>query len=176
MKTPEVKTKRLILKNPRVSDAKDYSKLGVSYYSTGKINTEKKARLHIKESLTDKDNFEWGLFLRSNGKLIGIVELDHLSWFDRKAGEMSHSIKKGYQRRGYGFESAVTLINYCFKKMKLRKIYADTTPGNKGAQKLLRKLGFKLEGRIRERRYKKGKWVDELDYGLLKREWGLKNE
>ena len=171
MKTPEIKTKRLILRNPLPKDTKEYSKIGVSYYSTGKINTEKKAEAHIKKSLKDKQSFEWGLFLKENNKLIGIIELDHLSWFNYKAGEMSHHIKKEYRNKGYGTESAKALINYCFKKMGLRKIYADTDPNNKNAQKLVKKLGFKLEGRIREKNYKNGKWVDELDYGLLKKEW-----
>lgn len=171
MKTPTIKTKRLILKNLLPSDAKEYSKAEISYHSTGKINTENKARNHIKKSLEDKQSFEWGLFLKKSGKLIGVIELDHLSWFDHKAGEISQKIKKNYQKRGYGTESAMALINYCFEKMKLRKIYADTDPDNKGAQKSLKKLGFKLEGKIREKHYKKGKWVDELDFGLLKKDW-----
>tara|TARA_Y100000310_G_scaffold342243_1_gene444552 strand:- start:9172 stop:9696 length:525 start_codon:yes stop_codon:yes gene_type:complete len=172
MKTKQVKTNRLILRNPLPKDSKEYSKIGVSYHSTGKIDTEKKSREHITKSLNSKNSFEWGLFLKTNGELIGIVELGHLDWFNDKAGgEMSHNIKKEYQKMGFGLESAKALINYCFKSMKLHKIYADTTPGNIGAQKLLKRLGFKLEGRIRDRRKIKGKWVDELDYGLLNKEW-----
>ena len=171
MKTEIIKTKRLILRNPLLKDSKAYSKAEVSYHSTGKINTNEKAKKRIKKVLKDKQGFEWGLFLKENNELIGIIELDHLSWFDYKAGEMSKNIKKKYQNRGYGTEAAIALINYCFKKMKLRKIYADTNPTNIGAKKLLKKLGFKLEGRIRERRYSNGKWIDELNYGLLKKEW-----
>lgn len=171
MKTRAVKTERLILRNPLPKDAEEYAKIGVAYRSTGKINTPRKALAHIKKSLNDKNSFEWGLFLKENNKIIGVVEMDHLDWFNHTAGEMSHHINKKYQKKGFGTESAIALINYGFKKMRLRKIYADTTPDNKGAQKLLKKLGFKLEGRIRERRQKNGKWVDELDYGLLRKEW-----
>ena len=98
MRTSTVKTKRLILRNPLPKDAEAYSKVGVSYYSTGKIDTEKKAREHINKSLRDKDSFEWGLFLKENNKIIGVIEMDHLSWFGRKAGEMSHHINKKYQK------------------------------------------------------------------------------
>jgi len=171
MKTLQVKTERLILRNPLPSDAKQYSKADISYRSTGPINTPKKATKHIKEKLKDKNSFEWGLFLKETGELVGVVEIDHMQWFGHQAGEMSHHIKKKYQRKGYGTESSIAIINFCFKKMKFHKMYADTTPDNKGAQKLLKKLGFKLEGKIRDRNYKKGKWVDELDYGLLKNEW-----
>ena len=55
--------------------------------------------------------------------------------------------------------------------MKYRKIYADTNQYNIVSQKTLLKIGFKLEGRIRERRKVKGRWTDELDYGLLRKEW-----
>jgi ribosomal-protein-alanine N-acetyltransferase len=171
MKAKKVQTERLILRNLSPSDAKVYSKVGVAYRSTGKINTEEKAKKHIKKSLNEKESFEWGLFLKSTGELIGIIEIDHLNWFDFKAGELSFIVRKKWQKQGFGFESSEALLNYCFKEMKLHKIYADTSPDNIGAQKLLKRLGFKLEGRIRERRKVKGKWVDELDYGLLKKEW-----
>lgn len=171
MKTISVKTKRLLLRDLQASDAKTYAKLGVSYYSTGKINTPQKAKEHIKRVLKSKDGFEWGIFLKDTGELIGVVELSHLSWFDHAAGEMSHNIQKRHQGRGYGLESGRALIDYCFDIMKLHKLYSDTDEGNEGAMKLLKKLGFKLEGVIREKHRINSAWIDELDYGLLRSEW-----
>ncbi len=36
---------------------------------------------------------------------------------------------------------------------------------------VLEKLGLKLEGRLREKEYFKGRWWDTLMYGMLKEEW-----
>ena len=170
MKISELETERLVLKSPTVKDALNYSKAEVSYYSTGKINTEEKAKNYIRKKLRDKNSFEVGMFLKSNGKLIGILEIDHMHWFDFEAGELTSHIKKKYTRMGYGTEAARELIKYCFSKMKFHKMYADTDSDNIAGQKSLEKLGFKLEGVIREKHKKKGKRFDELDYGLFEKE------
>jgi len=166
-----IKGKRLILRNITLNDARNFSKLGASTYSFGKINTLERAKKYIRKSLIRETEFELVIILKENNKLIGSVELCHLDWFNFKAGEITYRIKKEYRKKGYATEAARLLINYCFKKMKLRKIYADTRPDNKASQRVLEKLGFKLEGRIREKNFIKGKWIDELDYGLLKKEW-----
>jgi RimJ/RimL family protein N-acetyltransferase len=36
---------------------------------------------------------------------------------------------------------------------------------------LLERLGLKLEGRLREKEYFKGRWWDTLVYGILENEW-----
>lgn len=41
----------------------------------------------------------------------------------------------------------------------------------KQADVLLKKLGFTLEARIRDRKDSQGKRCDDLRYGLLKSEW-----
>jgi len=165
-----LKGKRLILRPYVSKDADEFSRLGESNRIIGKIDTKAKALKWIKNSWRDNSRY-FGIFLRENDKLIGNIELCHMNWWVDKAGEICILISKAYQRKGYGTESAKILINYCFKKLKFHKIYADTTPDNKAGQKSLEKLGFKLEGRIRDKNFIKGKWVDELDYGLLKEEW-----
>ena len=167
----KLETERLIVKILSLKDAESYSKLGVSYRSTGKINNTQKAEEYIKKSHKSKDSFDLGIFLKENKKLIGTIELCHMNWFDFKAGEISYTIHKEHRKKGYVTEAIEPLIDYCFKNMKFIKIYADTEPNNIASNKVLKKLNFKLEGRIRKRHLKKGKWVDELDYGLLKEEW-----
>jgi len=171
LKVPKICGKRVIIRNIRLEDARDYSKFGVSDRTYGKINNKKRAEKFIKASIKSKTWFELVVILKETNKLIGAVALFHLDWYNFKAGEVGYTINKEYRKKGYAAESVGSLIDYCFEKMKLRKIYADTEPDNKGSQGVLEKLGFKLEGRPREKNLIKGKWVDELDYGLLKRDW-----
>ena len=37
--------------------------------------------------------------------------------------------------------------------------------------RVLERVGLKLEGRLRENEYFKGRWWDTLLYGMLKSEW-----
>jgi len=166
-----LKSERLFLRPLEFKDSSEYSELGVSYRSMGKINTLVKAKKWLTKSINSEDSCEIGIFLKDEQKLIGTIELCHMRWFDFKAGELCYTVHKNYREKGIATEAVSQVIDFCFKKMKFRKVYADTVPSNIASQRVLEKLGFKLEGTIRERHFKKGKWVDELDYGLLKKEW-----
>lgn len=160
-----INSERLILRAFTLVDAEQYSKLSIH-----SINTITKAKNFIKSSWK-KDSYYFGIFLKEYNLLIGQIELCHMNWWYDKAGEICYHIGKKYWGKGYATEASKAVISYCFSKLKFRKIYADTDPNNLASQKVLEKLGFKFEGRIREKNLIKGKWTDELDYGLLRSEW-----
>lgn len=170
-KVPSLTTERLILRPANIKDAEEYSKIGISTYSSGKINTLEKARKYIKNFIKDEDSIEILILLKENKEPIGHIELCHMSWWNNTAIEICYHLKKEHWGKGYATEASRKIIDFCFKKLKFRKIYADTDPNNLASQRVLEKLGFKLEGTIRERNLVNGKWLDELDYGLLKMEW-----
>ena len=159
-----LKSERLILRKFKLSDVKQYIKLG------SHIKDTKKALAWIKSSWI-KNSYHFGIFLKENNILIGKIELCHMDWWFDKAGEIGYFINKKYRGKGYATKASGMVIDYCFDKLNFHKMYADTDPDNFASQKVLEKLGFKLEGRIREKVFVKGKWIDEYDYGLLKTEW-----
>jgi len=173
LKTPILKSSRLILRKFNPRDSNDLIELDLSSRKIGKINNTKNAKIWIKNSIYDnKEGFYLAVVLKQENKVIGYAELCHLGWFHQKeAGEICYHISKKYRGKGYATEASRLLISYCFNKLKFRKIYADTDPDNFASQKVLKKLGFELEGTIREKHFVKGKWIDELDFGLLKSEW-----
>jgi RimJ/RimL family protein N-acetyltransferase len=166
-----LKSERLILRPLELKDTLEYSKLGVSYRRFGKVNTLEKARKWIRKSLKAEDSFDVGIYL--SDEMIGTIEFCHMSWFDYKGGEICYTIKKKFRGKGYGTEALRVFVKYCFNEMKLHKVYADTDKDNIASRRILEKVGFKLEGVIRERRKVKGKWMDEYDYGLLRREFSI---
>lgn len=168
LKSPILESERLILRPFKIQDAKET--LEFDFRKTKTLNDAKK---WIKNSVS-QDSFFLAIFLKEDNKVIGFIELCHLNWWDFKAGEIGYHLNKRYWGNGYATECSRTLIDYCFNKLKFHKVYADTDPDNKASQRVLGKLGFKLEGIIRDKRIVKGKWIDELDYGLLKKEWKIK--
>jgi len=100
-----------------------------------------------------------------NCNLRGVREHD-------KNGFFGIMIDKEYWGNGYGTEASILLINYGFLNLGLHKVTSSVlcvTP-NYG-WKLHKKLGFEEEGRFREARFKRGKWVDEVIFGLLRKRW-----
>jgi ribosomal-protein-alanine N-acetyltransferase len=165
LKREKILGERIFLKPFEQKDAEAYSKIGER-----KINTLIETKKFINSSWK-KNSYYFGIFLKENKELIGQMELCHMNWWDDEAGEICYFIEDKFRGRGFATEASRTMINFCFRKLKFRKIYADTDPDNLASQKVLKKLGFKLEGKIREKHFVKGKWIDEYDFGLLKTEW-----
>jgi len=169
IKTPILESERLGLRKFKLADAQEV----VEMFADDKrkrANTLKKAKEWIKKSVNN-DGYYLAIVLREENKVIGNVELCHFSWFEGKGVEICYRLNRKYRGKGYVTEAVKVAIDYCFKKLKLRKIYADTDPDNRASQRVLEKLNFKLEGVIRERRKVGGKWVDEMQFGLLRKEW-----
>lgn len=67
---------------------------------------------------------------------------------------------------------AEALLRYGFGELGLNRVEATVDPLNLCSARLLERLGFTLEGLMRERYVYKGGAHDEPIYGLLKQDWG----
>ena len=73
--------------------------------------------------------------------------------------------------KGIGTKATRKLCQYGFSELGLEKIYLYTDKGNVAAQKVYEKVGFRLEGTLRnEILTRTGHITDRLYYGLLKHE------
>ncbi len=83
---------------------------------------------------------------------------------------------KKYWNKGFGTDAGKTMINFGFKKLKLHRIELDVMVYNPRAIKVYKRLGFKLEGRLREHNAYQKRFYDVLHMSILDREWkGMKN-
>ena len=58
--------------------------------------------------------------------------------------------RKEFWGRGYAFEAWSLLLEYAFEVLGLRKIIAGAVVGNVPSMVVLEKLGFQVEGRLRQ--------------------------
>ncbi len=63
------------------------------------------------------------------------------------------------------------IIEYGFKKLKLRKINLGVIEDNKVAVNLYMKLGFEVEGRMIDEVYHKNKFYNFLSRALFKKDY-----
>lgn len=73
--------------------------------------------------------------------------------------------------RGIGTKISKWINNYAFSVLSLNKVFLYTNDENEYAYKIYEKVGFQLEGVLREQKWKNGKFINRRFYGLLKREW-----
>lgn len=117
-----------------------------------------------------RTKFMLGIELKQSGQLIGIAGI-------RQDEPGSHQAEIGYELdpqhwgQGYATEAARRLVAHGFGPMKLHRIAADCIAENRASAHVLEKLGMRLEGRLRETEYFKGRWWDSLLYAILVDEW-----
>lgn len=79
--------------------------------------------------------------------------------------------KKKYWGKGIGTQAHLLLIDWAFKELGLHKIWADIRAENAAIIKVVERLGFKVEGTLREEKYIDGRRVDAIRIGLLRDEF-----
>lgn len=107
--------------------------------------------------------------IEKDEKLIGELKFHSIRWFNRKA-MLSVILIDEYQKKGIGTKALKTAIKFAFEKMNLHRLEAEVIEFNLPSKKLVEKLGFKLEGTLREAKYSDGKYWDIYRYGLLRTE------
>ncbi|MGZ3427570.1 MAG: GNAT family N-acetyltransferase [Polyangia bacterium] len=87
-------------------------------------------------------------------------------------GDMGLWIGHGQHGRGYGTEAVRLAARYAFERVGLQKLEATVFVGNDASRRIFEKNGFQLEGTIRRAVRKRGRFVDEWLFGLLREELG----
>ena len=101
---------------------------------------------------------------------IGLLEINH---HDRSA-EVGISIgEKSYWNRGYGTEAMRLMVNHGFMNLNLNRIYLRVYATNPRAVRSYEKVGYTMEGNLREARYLDGEYVDVYVMSILKSEWNM---
>ena len=67
------------------------------------------------------------------------------------------------------------MINHAFNALNLHRLNAVVDPRNLASARVLRKLGMREEGLLRENELVKGEWTDELVFAMLADEWAARS-
>jgi RimJ/RimL family protein N-acetyltransferase len=76
-----------------------------------------------------------------------------------------------YWNRGLGTESLWLWVDYLFANSDFHRIGLTTWSFNPRMMRVAEKVGFLREGAQREVREWEGKFLDRVQYGMLRREW-----
>jgi RimJ/RimL family protein N-acetyltransferase len=108
------------------------------------------------------------------GRHLGSVGFHYANPENRKATLGIMIGDKAFWSRGYGTDALLTLLRFGFDEMNLNRIDLSVDAENARAVACYRKCGFVEEGRLREHRYKRGAYVDQLWMGVLRDEFHAK--
>lgn len=127
----------------------------------------------IRSGIQDQHD-QKGLFLGifKNDKLIGGIGMHAWNHEVRKA-EIGYWLSKEETGKGILHQCATVFVSFLFDKLNLNKIELHHFPANEKSAAVAKRLGFKIEGWLREHTLFNGHLQDIIINGLLRKEWQL---
>lgn len=106
----------------------------------------------------------------SDGAFLGWCTFN--SWNpDFRRASLGYCLKEAAWGHGYATEASRALLRWAFDSLTLNRVQAEADTRNVASGRVLEKLGFVLEGTLREDCIVDGVVSDSWVYGLLRRDW-----
>lgn len=90
---------------------------------------------------------------------------------DFHSASLTYCLTRAAWGQGYATEAARALLTWAYAALDLNRVQAEADTRNRPSGRVLEKLGFQLEGTLREDCVVDGDVSDSWVYGLLRREW-----
>ncbi len=181
---PVLKTKRLTLRMPSVTEAqaavdfvvanKDHLASTspippVQYFSLE--HWQKQLATNFEEFQNDQ-SFRLSIFENEAPSVI-IGSINFVNFVRRAAFfcSLGYSLAGNKQGKGYMTEGAGAAIEYVFQVLNMHRILANYMPRNEPSGRVLERLGFHKEGYAKQLLYINGVWEDHVMTGLINPNW-----
>ncbi len=172
----QIETERLILRPPSLDDLDDV----VEYTNDEEWARYVHRRFPWPYTRGDGEEFiaaatqrSWDsgphLVLEFDGKVVGVVTLEVRT--EDRIAEIGYGLGRSVWGKGLAVEAVSAVIDWSFENYELAKIFAVTDWRNQRSIRVLEKLGFTQEGRLRQHRFARDGQTDEVLFGVLKDEW-----
>jgi ribosomal-protein-alanine N-acetyltransferase len=118
-----------------------------------------------------RDNVILAIVDKKSDQHIGNVKLGPIRWVHRRATLGLLIGEKKFWGQGIGTEVTRLAVEYGFNRLNLRRIDLGLYGDHQSAVRCYEKVGFKVEGRLREHLFHEGEYKDSLLMGLLKSDY-----
>lgn len=176
---PQLETERLILREMTTDDVGFYfrhftnDKIIEGSFFPGPKNLEaarEELERYCIKPFKEQTGIRWGIVRKGIYALIGTCGFYDWNKTAYRA-EIGYDLDPAFWRHGLMTEALLVMLRFGFEKMKLNRIQAIIDSENSRSIRLVQRLGFKMEGVLRQNSYFNGQYRDELCFSLLKHEW-----
>lgn len=132
---------------------------------------ESQEMVDILNSLPEtNEGMRWAIVDKQSGVVLGSCGYHNVQ-ADHKRAEIGYELGRKYWGQGIMQEVLRVVLEHCFDSLGFNRIEAFVTVGNHRSVHTLEKLGFKVEGVLREYEFNKGGFQDQMVLSLLHKEW-----
>jgi [ribosomal protein S5]-alanine N-acetyltransferase len=122
-----------------------------------------------REGLERGTGVHFFIFDRSleEARIIGDLTFSNIVRGTFLAGYLGFRLDRAYEGRGYMSEAVSRALSYAFEDLELHRVMANYMPTNIRSARMLRRLGFSIEGYAREYLFLNGHWEDHILSSLI---------
>jgi RimJ/RimL family protein N-acetyltransferase len=173
---PQLRTARLVLRQPIASDIADRHALG----RDPEIYRNLGADVSKLPALTEEQAQGWveniashpaAWVIEHQGRAIGEILLDNFVEADGRAGLIIGILDPACLGKGLGTEAIKAIAEFAFDVLKLHKLSMRVLAFNTRAIRAYERVGFVREGLERESALIGGVWYDDVIVGLIKHDF-----
>ena len=175
---PVIRTPRLLLNQLTRSDRKALFSIFsdpavIELYDVERFTTIEEADRLIEyfDARFDSDTgVRWAIRDPQTGKLLGTCGYTNWNKYDHSA-VIGYELAKDSWGAGYAFEAVNAIVNFIFDDsfhFYVHRIEALILPGNAASEKLVKKIGFSFEGRLRGKCYWNDHFHDMNMFAMLR--------
>ncbi|MDP8244604.1 MAG: GNAT family protein [Candidatus Hinthialibacter antarcticus] len=122
----------------------------------------------LEEHFASNKAMHCGIWVES--ELAGVVGMDRIDW-PNKTAEIGYWIGKGHEGKGLVTRSCQFLVEFAFMELKLNRLEIRCAPNNLRSRGIPERLGFIIEGRLKQAEWLYDHYEDHIFYALLADEW-----
>jgi ribosomal-protein-serine acetyltransferase len=125
----------------------------------------------IEQGLGQSNNgagFQSGIWV--DGDLVGVVGTHRIDWENRSTG-LGYWIDGAQEGRGIVSRCVGAVLDYLFATLHLHRVEIRAATDNQRSRAVPERLGFRLEGVMRQDHRVGNVWQDLAVYGILRSEW-----
>ncbi len=174
MDFPKLETERLILDAPKEHDLENIAKiLNNEIYSKNTINipfpyTFDSARFWFtlsENGFKNENQYIFAIRLKDSQKIIGGIDLGIDKNFNK--AELGYWLDEDFWNQGFATEAVIKIIDFGFKHLKLKRIFATHFDFNPASGKVLEKSGMKKEGELKAHTKKGNIYHNHILYAII---------
>ncbi len=175
-----IETERLTLREPVLTDFRDWSSLRESSADFLTPWEPQWAADHLsrkgfanrvywsQRSISSGSAVPLFLFRREDDALVGAITLDNIRRGPAQSGTLGYWTGQPYARKGYMREALQAVSHYAFERLDLSRLEAACLPENAPSRRLLESCGFKYEGVAQSYLQIAGRWRTHVLYAALR--------
>lgn len=122
-----------------------------------------------RKQLADNEGFQAAI--TGGGRIIGSIGFHRVDWLHRSTG-IGYWLAADAQGHGTMTLAVSALLDFAFGAWRLHRVEIRAAVGNSRSRAIPQRLGFQLEGTLRQAEFVAGRYLDHAVYSMLSEEWG----